>query len=221
MTSGIDAQPERHVPAPAQICYLSKTFPFTPLYLPVHELQEMIEDMLPPYSRATALVEAYLQNLSWFFRPVDREEIMEELIPTVYKRKHPPDRSDQAVDLPSDSHGGQTRTETDLHVLALLFAIFANGAVADLTLPAWNDEGELYYQLARTALSLKPVFDGAGLQAVEAVALLGSYNLFSCRSKGLEGTWKILSFCLSLAASVSSLLSSFIRLAILNVWRLM
>lgn len=218
MSSGIEAQPEPHVSAPAQICYLSKTFPFAPLYLPVHQLQEMIEGMLPSYSRATALAEAYLQNLSWFFRPVAREEIMEELIPIVYK-KHPPARSDQVVDLPSDSRGGQTRT--DLHVLALLFAIFANGAVADLTLPAWNDEGELYYHLARTALSLKPVFDGAGLQAVEAVALLGSYNLFSCRNKGLEGTWKMMSLCLSLAASVSSLLPSFFfGLVILNVWRL-
>ena len=186
---------------PPHISHLSKTFPFTPLYLPVDQLQEIVEGMLPSYSRATALVEAYLQNLSWFFRPLDRGEIMEELIPIVYKRKHPPSHMEHAVASPSDSPGGQPRT--DLHVLALLFAIFAVGAVADLTLPPWNDEAELYYHLARTALSLKPVFEGAGLHAVQAIALVGAYDLFACRKNELEGSWKIITFSLSLAASVS------------------
>lgn len=37
----------------------------------------MIKERLPSYERATALVEAYLQHLSWFFRPVERDQIME------------------------------------------------------------------------------------------------------------------------------------------------
>ncbi|OCB87167.1 hypothetical protein A7U60_g5682 [Sanghuangporus baumii] len=200
VSSEIDAQAEPHLTLPPHVSYLSKTFPFTPLYLPVPELQECIEEMLPPYTRATALVEAYLTNLSWFFRPVEREEIMEELIPIVYKRKRPPSVASRSGNSPNDSYGGQART--DPHALGLLLSIFAVGAVADMTLPPWNDEGELYYQLSRTALSLKPVFEGAGLHAVEAIALLAAYNLFSCRRRGLEGTWKILSFSLSLAASI-------------------
>ncbi|KAL5507683.1 hypothetical protein ACEPAH_5301 [Sanghuangporus vaninii] len=200
VSSEIDAQAEPQLTLPPYVSYLSKTFPFTPLYLPVPELQECIEEMLPPYSRATALVEAYLTNLSWFFRPVEREEIMEELIPIVYKRKRLPSVASFSGTSPSDSSGGQART--DPHALGLLLSIFAVGAVADMTLPPWNDEGELYYQLSRTTLSLKPVFEGAGLHAVEAIALLAAYNLFSCRRRGLEGTWKILSFSLSLAASI-------------------
>ncbi|KAL5487469.1 hypothetical protein ACEPAI_5577 [Sanghuangporus weigelae] len=209
VSSEIDAQSEPQLTLPPHVSYLSKTFPFTPLYLPVPELQKCIEEMLPPYNRATALVEAYLTNLSWFFRPVEREEIMEELIPLVYKRRRPHSVS-SCSGTSSDSSGGHTRT--DPHALGLLLSIFAVGAVADMTLPPWNDEGELYYQLSRTALSLKPVFEGAGLHAVEAIALLAAYNLFSCRRKGLEGTWKILSFSLSLAASVSLLFLLFASL---------
>ncbi|KAL5527974.1 hypothetical protein ACEPAG_6775 [Sanghuangporus baumii] len=200
VSSEIDAQAEPQLTLPPHVSYLSKTFPFTPLYLPVPELQKCIEEMLPPYTRATALVEAYLANLSWFFRPVEREEIMEELIPIVYKRRRSHSVASCSGTSSSDSSGGHQRT--DPHVLGLLLSIFAVGAVADMTLPPWNDEGELYYQLSRTALSLKPVFEGAGLHAVEAIALLAAYNLFSCRRKGLEGTWKILSFSVSLAASI-------------------
>lgn len=178
------------------LSYLSESFPFTPLYLPVHEIQAHIEEKLPSLERASALVEAYLENLSWFIRPIDREQIMEELIPEVYRKWRFASSSNCA---------GSSNEESpiDPHVLALLFAVFACGADGDLTLAPWNDEADLYYLLARAAVSLKPVFDGCSLHAVQAIALIAAHDLFSCRRNSLEGTWKMLSFSMSLAVSVS------------------
>ena len=201
LTSARNFHSESSLTLPAPVSYLSKTFPFTPLYLPANEIQAYIQEKLPSYERASSLTEAFLENLSWFFRPVEREQIMGELIPIVYKKQ----RRHSSMNGSNDSHSStpSSQSSVDPHVLSLLLAVFAAGAAADMTLPPWNDEAELYYHLARTALSLKPVFEGAGLHAVQAIALVGAYDLFACRKNELEGSWKIITFSLSLAASVS------------------
>ncbi|KAL5527775.1 hypothetical protein ACEPAG_6576 [Sanghuangporus baumii] len=168
-----------------------ETFPFKPLYLPADEILAQIEEKLPSFERASAVVEAYLENTAWFVRLVDREQIMEELIPQIYRRRQ--FAKNNATD------GTQS---TDPHTLALLLAIFACGAVADLTLPLWNEEADLYYHLASTAIGLRSVFDGTSLHTIQALAVLGSYDIFSCRKGSLEGTWKLISFCISLASSI-------------------
>lgn len=156
----------------------------------------MVEERLPTFERASALIEAYLENLSWMLRPVDREQIWEELIPVVYRKKRvgSEDTSDETI-------------PTDPHILSLMLGVFAIGAFADMTQPPWNEEAELYYHLSRTAISLKPVFEGASLAAVQALATLVMFDVVACRKNSLEDTWKLTSLCLSLAASVRSLLS--------------
>ncbi|KAH8114455.1 fungal-specific transcription factor domain-containing protein [Phellopilus nigrolimitatus] len=190
-------------PLPAQVEHLSQSFPFTPLYVPVHKIQTLIEDKLPSYERASALAEAYLENLSWFFRPIGREQIMEELIPTVYKRRRASPLSTPDSNSSMDPHSaGGDASRADPHALGLLLMVFALGAVVDLTLAPCNDEGELYYHLSRAAISLKSVFDGASLQSVQAVILIGAYDIFSCRKSSLDGAWKMVGFGMSLAASI-------------------
>ena len=149
----------------------------------------LIDSHLPSYERASALCEAYLENLSWFFRPIEREQIMEELIPSVYKKRC------QYADATAD---------VDYHELSALLMVFSVGAVADLTLEPFNDEAEKYYHLSRAAISLKPIFDGASFAGVQAVALMGAYDLFACRKPSLEGSWNMLNLAMLLAASVSS-----------------
>ncbi|KAL5487639.1 hypothetical protein ACEPAI_5747 [Sanghuangporus weigelae] len=172
-------------------CPPPATFPFEPLLLPAEEIQAQIEDKLPSYERGSALIEAYLQNISWLVKMVDREQITEELMPQIYRRKRP-GRS-------SASH--ETRP-THPHALALLLAVFATGAVADLTLPPWNEEADLYYHLSWTAMGLESLFNSTNLYTIQALAVLGGYDIFSCRTSTLENSWKIISFCLSLAASI-------------------
>ncbi|KAL5501529.1 hypothetical protein ACEPAH_8789 [Sanghuangporus vaninii] len=165
--------------------YPREAFPFSPLYLPTQEMRERIREKLPSFERASALVEAYLENTSWIVKMVDREQIVEELLPLFYKKR-------------SSSAGN---VQADPHSLTLLFAIFACGAVADLTLPPWNEEADLYYRLAWMGFSLRSIFDGTSLQTIQALAIIASYDIFSCRRNSLEGTCKMISYSMSLAVS--------------------
>ncbi|KAL5482658.1 hypothetical protein ACEPAI_9252 [Sanghuangporus weigelae] len=183
--------------------YPREAFPFSPLYLPTQEIRERTQEKLPSFERASALVEAYLENTSWFVKTVDREQIMEELLPLFYKKR-------------SSSSGN---VQADPHSLTLLFAIFACGAVADLTLPPWNEEADLYYRLAWMGFSLRSIFDGTSLQTIQALAIIASYDIFSCRRNSLEGTCKMISYSMSLAVSVSFFLPSPRRAVLTTIHR--
>ncbi len=117
---------------PEQLIQASQLWPFRVTYGSTAELHALVEAQLPSRERASGLSESFLLNLSWFSRPVTREQIIEELIPTAYKR------------LPEG-----VMTKMDLHDLALLLVVFATGAAADLTLPPYNEEAERYRHLAR------------------------------------------------------------------------
>lgn len=198
---------DRHAQLPTQMlttemAQISQSWPFTPLYLPKDEIQDLIESRLPSFERATALCEAYLENLSWFFRPVDRQQIMEDLIPLVYKRKRPTPAYTNA-ESPAPQETLQFDQRVDLHELALMLMVFACGAAGDLTLPPYNDEAELYMQLARTALGLQPVFEGASMSTIQTICMIGAYDVFSGRNNNLEACWKILTMGFSMSTSVS------------------
>lgn len=159
-----------------------------PMYLPVNDLRAQLEAQLPPLERASALSEAYLENLTWFVMVVDRQQIMEELLPTIYKK--------------SATSSEMKKALTDVHELALAFIVFACGAAADLTQKPNNAEGERYFQLARAALSLQPVLARASLASVQTIALMGAFGLFSYRQSNLEEAWKTISVALSISGSV-------------------
>lgn len=135
-------------------------------------------------------MEAYLENLSWFFRPVGREQIMEELMPAAYKNRR-------------RTVGTNGFNCIDPHELSVLLAVFALGAVSDLTLMPTNNEGELYYHCCRAALNLKSVFDRTSLACVQAISIIANYDMFSCRSSTLDGSFKLMGLSNSLALQVS------------------
>lgn len=143
---------------------------------------------MPSYERATALAEIYVQHVSPHFGPVDREQIMEELIPMFYKKDRQRRNENEVV--------------TVAHRLALLTAIFACGAMGDLTQEACNEEGELYRQLSRTALSLHSIFEGTSLATIQTISLLGLYEFFNCSVHTLDAAWKMQALSFSLASSV-------------------
>lgn len=157
-------------------------------------MRKIIKDHLPTYERATSLVEAYLGNLAWFCRPVQRSQIMEELLPSLYKREW--------IDEAEDGKEGAEEFP-EMHQLALSMALFSCGAVVDLTLPPYNAEAVLFNHLARAALSLKSVFEGTSFETVQTIVLLSKFEFFISKKSSLESAWKLMSFGLILAASVS------------------
>ncbi|KLO09671.1 hypothetical protein SCHPADRAFT_907557 [Schizopora paradoxa] len=170
---------------PQRLVQVSQLWPFG---LPIRstiELHVLLESQLPSRERASGLGEAFLLNSSWSGRPVSREQIMEELIPAAYKRL-----------------SNEQTARMDLHDLALLYMVFAVGAAADLTLPPYNAEAERYRHLARAALGVKSVFDGGSLSVVQAIFLMGSYDVISGRMQSLESVWKMFCLASSLGASI-------------------
>ena len=160
---------------------------------------------LPSRARASSLCEAYLTNLSWFFRPIDRSQLVEELMPMIYNYRGRDGRKASGGD-PTLEGPVELDPDIDMHDLALLLASFACGAAGDLTLPPYNDEAELYRTLALSCMPCKPILesdDGASLSSVQAAVMLGAYHLFSGRKNSLEHTWKIQGVACMLAASVS------------------
>lgn len=151
----------------------------------------MIEAHLPPYERASALVEAYLQNLSWSLCTVDRQQLYEELLPALYKRK--------------PSEVSLTEDRIHPHDLALILTVFAVGAAGDLTLKLGNDEALYYEHLARAALGISSILSSASLSAVQATCLLGYITVYTARKSSLEEAWRIISLGMSLASSVSDI----------------
>lgn len=184
---------------PPEITRLATTFPFATTNNSKETIIAAIESRLPTYERATALAEAYIQHITCFFRPVLREQIMEELIPKFYKRNN------NALSISPTDSPPRGCAEIFEHQLALLFAIFACGAAGDLTLDACNEEGETYRQLARSALSLHSVFEGTSLATVQAVGLIGAYDVCSASLQSIELPFKMLTLALSLGITVSFL----------------
>lgn len=172
---------------PPEINGLIQMWPFTQTVPNKDALQSTIESQLPSFERASALCEAYLHNLTWFHLSITREYLMEELIPMIYHRDRRPG----------------TVSKVDVRDLALLFAVFACGAAADLTQKANNNEARLYYYLSRATLGLASGVCRGCLQAVLTMSLQGLYHLLACPTDDSEEAWRLHSIAMSSATTVS------------------
>lgn len=139
-----------------------------------------LESALPPYPRACSLLEIYVEHLCWYFRPLTREEVIEDLFTPFYKTK-------------SDT------TRRKPHQIAVLYFFFANVCLYDLTLPAYNEEAESYYHLGRAALSLQCIFS-----TVEAIAWMGLYHSMSGHRYSLESGCNLIALSSKLGQQVSA-----------------
>ena len=158
------------------------------------EIMDSLFNFLPPYPRATTLCETYMENSAWIFRPISREELIDETLVPVYA--HAKTRN-QAT---------QENEEVSPHILAVLFMVFAHGALTDLTLPAYNSEAENYFHLGRLALSLRSVLDLASPQTLQAICLMACYHSNSGRRYTLDSAWLLISLASKMAQGVSSVL---------------
>lgn len=141
---------------------------------------------LPTRERLSSLCEAFLENIAWFCRIVRRPQLLEELVPSVYKK----------LENPSERHS------IEPHDLALLLSICALGAVGDLTNDPSNEEGFAYFSAAHAALSLKSIFVSPTLSTIQALVAMLSYVFISARLKNTELAWMTLNLAKSLAIGV-------------------
>ena len=159
------------------------------------DLQRLIETGLPPYEQTLALCETYFEQVSWAFRGVTRMQLVDDMLPVIYKMPGAP---------PSEDYGGP-------HGLALLFVILAIGALVGKD-PS-NALGEHFHQLSHTAISLQPVLEKPSIVTIQTLQLMSVYNGMSggdLKSEtSMEMTWSLLLLASQLSKTVRSSLCLF------------
>lgn len=158
-------------------------------------LQDAIEAQLPGYDHALLLVDAFLMNYSWSFRPADREQLVEEIFPRAFRRRI----VNSGLKVKNEECFDAERS--DPHDLALLFIVFACGARRDTVPNSKNGEASLYYELACASMGLKSVLHNTLLSTVQALSLMAIFEL--TMKNDLETAWRMISLALASAVSVS------------------
>lgn len=208
---------------PAHVQALADVFPFEDGR---QRMQGVIESFLPHYTRAVELCNLYLTQGPWFFGPISRPQVFEELLPLIYNTGSPVNRASYSPEqnfMPGQNFAAQSRhsspqsstgsSETARpHDLALLFIIFATGALVDTKLPPPpnNAEAEHYYQLTRAALTLDPILDRApSITTVQTLASMAIYQGMALKEDSIESTWSMMGLTCKMAQSVRILRRSF------------
>lgn len=175
---------------PQEIRMISQGFPLTPVGSTA-AVRGMIERQLPNWDRASYLTQTYCDQAGWLFHNVSKEQIMEELLP-IYYSNGPPKATD----------GNKSS-----HELALLFLVFAIGALVDLEQDPGNAEAERYHQIARAAICLQPVMEKPSLVTIQALHMLSIYNAMSgnevsAKETSMETTWSLIVLAAHLSQTV-------------------
>jgi hypothetical protein len=173
---------------PPLIRNLDQAFPFTPSGLPKEHIREVIESYLPEIQRAVSLCETYFKSLSWLFQIVSRQQIIDHLIPSIYR---------PGIKSSERPHNGP-------HDLALLFSVLALGALVDPTLPPYNAEARHYQRLARAALCLQSVFSERSMVTIKTLHLMSMYYGMSGIESNAEQCYSLLNLASQAALQVSS-----------------
>ncbi|KAJ6588378.1 hypothetical protein B0H19DRAFT_922527 [Mycena capillaripes] len=156
---------------PPEINQYCNAFPFTPPGIPRTSVQELIENFLPPMERAIVLCDTFLEHLSWMFHIVSRRQLIDELIPAIYK---------------------QVRVSYGPHELAVLLVTLGIGALVDLNLQPYNLEAQHYYRLALAALGLQSVMTEPSIVTVKTLHLMSIYNGLSGKESNMEASYGFL-----------------------------
>ncbi|KAJ7337354.1 hypothetical protein DFH08DRAFT_705678 [Mycena albidolilacea] len=166
---------------PPEINQFCNAFPFTPPGIPINSIQETIESLLPPVERAIILCDTFLEHLSWMFHIVSRRQLIDELIPAIYK---------------------QTRISYGPHELAVLLITLGIGALVDLNLHPYNLEAQHYYRLAQAALSLQSVMTESSIVTIKTLHLMSIYNGLSGKESNMEASYGLLDMATQVALRV-------------------
>ena len=176
---------------PPELQRFSYAFPFTPMG-PVKDIISLIRNYLPSWEQASSMTANYLDSATWVFRSVTRHQLVNEMLPSIYRK----------LPYPSEEYNGP-------HDLALLFSIFALGSALDVSLPTptAEAEGEHYNQLALAALCLQPVLEKPSLVTIQTLHIVSIYNAMlgndvSGGESSMEFTWSLVNLAAHLAQTV-------------------
>ncbi|KAF7987007.1 hypothetical protein HWV62_97 [Athelia sp. TMB] len=151
----------------------------------------LLFDALPPSPRAWSLCEIFLEFFSWNCQLVRREDLIEDFLTPIYNAKKE-----------NGSSIHDEASQISPHKLAFLFLVFAQGALMDLTLPAYNEEAERYHHYARAALALRSLIDQPTVETVQSIVLMAHYRGGAGERYPRDGIWAFLSLGCKLAQTI-------------------
>ncbi|KZP20101.1 hypothetical protein FIBSPDRAFT_790059 [Athelia psychrophila] len=146
---------------------------------------------LPPRLRAWSLCETYLEHSACHMQIATRKDLIEDILTPVYNAKK--EREDPA---------GEPCTEISPHRFALLYLVFAQGILLDLTLPAYHVDGETYHHYACAAMALRSFIDSPTVETVQAILLMAHYRSCAGERYTRDSVWALGSLGCKLAQSI-------------------
>lgn len=170
-------------PLSPEILRFSRSFPFKPVGC-WQTAQKLIESFLPAWDRALYLCETYLENAGWIFRSISRQQMMDKMLPTIY-RKSPLAPTDQTQ---TPSEAAPEQTQFSPHDLAVVLMVFAVGALVDLSQEPYNEESKHFYVLSKSAMTLQSIFEQPKLTTIQALHLMSIFNAMNQSESGETGT---------------------------------
>ncbi|KZT69218.1 hypothetical protein DAEQUDRAFT_669927 [Daedalea quercina L-15889] len=182
---------------PAELADLHLAFPLSWNDDGHERYLDHLEALLPPRPRAWTLCETYLAHFTWWSRPIKREELIDDILTPIYNSLRP-NASGERIGYRA---GGSDASRCP-HLLAVLFQVFAVGALVDLTLTPCSAEAEKYYRLGRIALSMRSILDSPEIETVQAVTLMAAYHSLCTLRYSVESAWTLASLATKLAQSV-------------------
>ncbi|KAF7322074.1 Zn(2)-C6 fungal-type domain-containing protein [Mycena kentingensis (nom. inval.)] len=132
---------------------------------------------LPSQPRAWSLCEKYFQNGCWTAMPLMQDEAV-ELLAQVYT---------------------SNAQRASAHQLAVVYLVFALGALVDLDLPSYSDAADQYFDLGCAAMSVTSFWDQPSVLTVQMLTLLATYYAHGGRRFTMDGAWTAISMAANMA----------------------
>ncbi|KAF8650271.1 hypothetical protein AX16_005325 [Volvariella volvacea WC 439] len=149
------------------------------------ELGRELFNHLPPMSEASHLCEVYLEHGRYLYTALPRREVWDEILAPLY-------RSRPAIGAPCQSHA-----------LALIFIIFALGALFDPHREPYSASAHEYYRLARTTLNLAPPVTETTLASIQTLIHMAQFlDLSDPESRGSNIAWTYIGHAVRLGHSI-------------------
>jgi hypothetical protein len=142
---------------------------------------------LPPSEKAKELRSIYFERAAWMYNPISGQSFDEEIYAHFY-----------------DPNAGPFSDEPmSCHRLSVMFMVMAIGSLMDTNLPAYNNNAEVYHQLAKAALFHHSFIDDPTIMAVQALFLMTYYLFLADRnSKNNSTRWTIMGMAVKIAQSI-------------------
>ncbi|KZT27792.1 hypothetical protein NEOLEDRAFT_1059659 [Neolentinus lepideus HHB14362 ss-1] len=146
-------------PLPADVRWLSNIFPFA-MHFGQHpaEVRDSILSLLPAPDRAQQLLTLYYKHAAWMYTPIYETDFIDNVYIKFYND----------ISLPEFA-------PVEMHRLAVLYMVFAMGALLDLDRPPLCLEANQYYSLGRAALSIGSVLEEPSIQSIQALIIMSHY----------------------------------------------